>query len=74
MIEDIEFETEWPGLTVEEESLETIDRGRGINSTSSEKPTLVFLGVLLGSASAIGSTSTPVGWTAESREAGKGVF
>lgn len=59
MIEDIEFETEWPGRTVEEESLETIDRGRGMNSTSSEKPTLVFLGALLGSTLAIEPASTP---------------
>jgi hypothetical protein len=30
MIDDIEFESEWPGLTVELESLDTKDNGRGI--------------------------------------------
>lgn len=59
---------------MEAESLETIDRGRGINTTSSEKPTLVFLGALLGSALAIESASTSVDWIAESREPGKGAF
>lgn len=77
MIDDIEFETEWPGRTVEEESLETIDKGRGMNSRSSEKPTLVFLGTLLVSASselATGSASTPADCMAESRDAGNGGF
>lgn len=52
-MEDMEFETEWPGRTVLEESLETIDNGRGMIETSSEKPTRVFLSAFgLGSGSA----------------------
>lgn len=55
MIEDIEFDTEWPGRTVLAESLETIDKGLGMMDTSSEKPTLVFL-IAFGLGSAFGNS------------------
>jgi len=43
MTEEMLPETEWPGraVTVLEVSLDTRDRGRGINSSVSEKPTLL---------------------------------
>jgi hypothetical protein len=74
MIEDIELETEWPGRTVEAESLETIDSGRGMNSKSSEKPTRVFLATFGSAVSelATGSVSGLVGCMAESRDTGNG--
>ncbi len=43
IIEDIELDTEWPGLTVDAESDDTRERGLGIICTSSENPTRVLL-------------------------------
>lgn len=48
------FETEWPGriVVVLDASLETRDKGRGINSTVSEKPTRFLLDARVGGESA----------------------
>jgi hypothetical protein len=45
MREERLFETEWPGriVVVLDASLDTKDKGRGINSTVSEKPTRFLL-------------------------------
>lgn len=72
IIEDIELETEWPGRTVEAESLETNDSGRGMNSKLSENPTRVTLGVLLNSVES--GTFAFADCMAESRDAGNGKF
>lgn len=71
IMEDILFDTEWPCLivTVEELSDETKDRGRGMNSTLSENPTLARFNALVG---ALGKLLLSIGDAgAESRDAGK---
>jgi hypothetical protein len=44
------FETEWPGriVVVLDASLDTKDKGRGMNSTVSEKPTRFLLDARVG--------------------------
>jgi hypothetical protein len=76
IMEDKEFDTEWPGLTVDAESEETKDKGRGMICTSSENPTLVFLTALAGRLSSrLLGTSTSVGsWMVESSDVGNCTF
>jgi hypothetical protein len=54
MREERLFETEWPGriVVVLDASLDTKDKGRGINSTVSEKPTRFLLDARVGGESA----------------------
>lgn len=75
MIEDIEFDTEWPGLTVLALSLLTKESGLGIICTWSEKSTRFRLNVLLvglssGLAAASGVWSSD--WMVESMDPGNG--
>ena len=54
MREERLFETEWPGriVIVLDASLDTKDKGRGMNSTVSEKPTRFLLDARVGGESA----------------------